>query len=166
MARTSWGATTRREKSYRRSSQHVAERRPPDMNARLRSRRKTRKACGSCWRCENVENQKAVSHIFTSALENSPPQKAKARRPGFPQLPQGPTTRGFFLFLSNLKQPTGQITCYKDRTSSLATKSKSYRVHLVADEREFQVTADALERWKSRLAGTNENDQSSQSTQG
>jgi hypothetical protein len=29
-----------------------------------------------------------------------------------------------------------------------------YRVHLVADECVFQVPTEALERWKSRLAGT------------
>jgi hypothetical protein len=35
------------------------------------------------------------------------------------------------------------------------TPETIYRVHLVADERVFQVPASAVERWKSRVVGKN-----------
>jgi len=113
MARTGWGATTRREKSCQRANQHVAEGRPPEMNSRLRSRpiidqarqnRRIRKctqapkakrgqnkmACGSCWRCENVENPKAVSHNFHKRLGKLSGAKTPKRAGEFPTAPTRP----------------------------------------------------------------------------
>ena len=53
-------------------------------------------SCGSCRRYENVENHKTGFPHFHSALENFPPENPAS---SFPQLPQDPTRRTFFIYL-------------------------------------------------------------------
>jgi hypothetical protein len=62
-----------------------------------------RVACGSCPRCENVENPKAGFPHFHKRVGKL--AAAKSAAASFPQLPQGPTTR-FFFSLKNEKQKT------------------------------------------------------------
>jgi hypothetical protein len=46
---------------------------------------KIKKACGSCWRCENVENPKAVSHNFHKRLGKLTGAKSQSAPASFPQ---------------------------------------------------------------------------------
>jgi hypothetical protein len=104
MAPMSWDDTTHREKSSRRLSQHGAEGRRPDMYSHFRSwpinhlagknlrkiqctqttkpsrAQKSKRPVEAAGAVKMWKTQKRFPTFFTSALENSPPQKTKARR--------------------------------------------------------------------------------------
>ena len=61
-------------------------------------------ACGSCPRCENVENRKAGFPHLSQARWKT--RTAKNAVSSFPQLPQGPTTG--FSFYSFREEPESQ----------------------------------------------------------